>query len=190
MTNFITVASIVVMLASGQAGEIQSTGFITENNVNSIVQTMDNSNYYPLTAKVTEVNRKENLISAIDFSGNVWTFSGNNYSVNDSVSMLMSSNGTEKITDDEVISASWAGWELFNWQSYEEENIISAELVKRVYDEENDIMVCTFKAVNGKSYTLYDFTAPYGSDCTLTLDYDGKVKSVSVTSNIENNWTK
>lgn len=190
MTNLITVASIVAMLTSGNCGEIKSTGLITENNVNSIVQAMENPNYYPLTAKVIEVNRKENLISAIDFSGNVWTFSGNNYSVNDSVSMLMDGNSTEEITDDKVISASWAGWELFNWQSYEEENIVSAELIKRTYDEENDIMVCELKAVNGEFYTLYDFTAPYESEIQLTLDYNGKIKSVSVTSKIENDWTK
>lgn len=127
MTNFIAIASIVAMLTSG-GGNIQTTGLITENNISSIIQSMENSDYYALTAKVVDVNHKENLVSA--------------------------------------------------------------ELVNRIYDEENDIMVCELKAVNGEFYTLYDFTAPYGSEVMLTLDYDGKVKSVSVTTKIENDWTK
>lgn len=96
MTNFIAIASIVAMLTSG-GGNIQTTGLITENNISSIIQSMENSDYYALTAKVVDVNHKENLVSA--------------------------------------------------------------ELVNRIYDEENDIMVCELKAVNGEFYTLYDFTA-------------------------------
>lgn len=61
---------------------------------------LDENKTYPLTAKVTKVNKKKNVVTVQDYSGNKWKFRGcEDYKNGDVVSMLMDSNGTKKITD-------------------------------------------------------------------------------------------
>ena len=59
---------------------------------------LDENKTYPLTAKVTKVNKKKNVVTVQDYSGNKWKFRGcEDYKNGDVVSMLMDSNGTKKI---------------------------------------------------------------------------------------------
>lgn len=60
---------------------------------------LDENKTYSLTAKVTKVNKKKNVVTVQDYSGNKWKFRGcEDYKNGDVVSMLMDSNGTKKIT--------------------------------------------------------------------------------------------
>ena len=62
------------------------------------------SNYYPLTASVTEINTNENLILVTDNNGQIWQFSDlSNWKKGDICSMIMNDNGTENIFDDEIV---------------------------------------------------------------------------------------
>lgn len=63
------------------------------------------SEYYPLTAFVTEINANENLISVTDNNGQVWQFDdSSDWRNGDICSMIMNDNGTENIFDDEVVA--------------------------------------------------------------------------------------
>lgn len=68
------------------------------------------SEYYPLTAFVTEINANENLISVTDNNGQVWQFDdSSDWRNGDICSMIMNDNGTENIFDDEVVAVRNAG---------------------------------------------------------------------------------
>lgn len=65
-----------------------------------------------MTAKVTKVNKKKNVVTVQDYSGNKWKFRGcEDYKNGDVVSMLMDSNGTKKITDDIILQVRHRGAE-------------------------------------------------------------------------------
>ncbi len=65
---------------------------------------------YPTTAKVVKVNRKKNVVTVKDYNGNKWKFRGcEDYMKGDVVSMLMDSNGTEKISDDVILQVRYSG---------------------------------------------------------------------------------
>nr|DAZ61513.1 MAG TPA: hypothetical protein [Caudoviricetes sp.] len=73
---------------------------------------LDENKIYPLTAKVTKVNKKKNVVTVQDYSGNKWKFRGcEDYEDGDIVSMLMDSNGTEKVTDDIILQVRYSGAE-------------------------------------------------------------------------------
>ena len=73
---------------------------------------LDENKTYPLTAKVTKVNKKKNVVTVQDYNGNVWKFRGcEDYSKGDVVSMLMDSSGTKKITDDIILQVRYSGAE-------------------------------------------------------------------------------
>jgi hypothetical protein len=62
-----------------------------------------NCNYYAMNSTVVEV--KEQLITVEDYSGNLWQFEGNSWSVGDRCNCVMYDNKTEMMSDDEIISA-------------------------------------------------------------------------------------
>ena len=73
---------------------------------------LEENKTYPLTAKVVKVNRKKNVATVQDYSGNKWKFRGcEDYENGDAVSMLMDSNGTEKVTDDIILQVRYSGAE-------------------------------------------------------------------------------
>lgn len=73
---------------------------------------LDENKTYPLTAKVIRANKKQNVVTVQDYSGNKWKFRGcEDYEDEDVVSMLMDSNGTEKITDDIILQVRYSGAE-------------------------------------------------------------------------------
>ena len=65
-----------------------------------------------MTAKVQKVNKKNNVCSEQEYSGNKWKFRGcEDYENGDVVSMLIDSNGTEKVTDDIILQVRYSGAE-------------------------------------------------------------------------------
>jgi hypothetical protein len=73
---------------------------------------LDENKTYPLTAKVIKVNKKKNVVTVQDYSRNKWKFRGcEDYEDGDIVSMLMDSNGTEKVTDDIILQVRYSGAE-------------------------------------------------------------------------------
>jgi len=71
---------------------------------------------YPLTAKVTEVNYADDLVTVETFTGFLFSFEGcEDWAEGDCASLIMDDNGTEKIFDDMIIMAQYGGWTLINW---------------------------------------------------------------------------
>lgn len=71
------------------------------------------SNYYALTAIVINVDYENDIVSAQDYNGNVWTFEGAaDWMKDDCVSMVISDRGTDKIFDDRVVSVRFNSWNL------------------------------------------------------------------------------
>lgn len=65
-------------------------------------------NLYPLSTVVTEINIKDNSVTVEDPNGNLWDFYGTeDWEVGDGCSLLMDSNGTDKIEDDIIISTQY-----------------------------------------------------------------------------------
>ena len=54
------------------------------------------------------------------------------------------------------------------------------ELTSRVYDADNDIMICEFSDANGNNYVIEDFTAPFGSKYSMFLDNEGNPTRIIV----------
>ena len=71
---------------------------------------------YPLTAKVVEVNYDDDTVTVETFTGFLFSFEGcEDWAEGDCASLIMDDNGTEKIFDDEIITAQYGGWMLINW---------------------------------------------------------------------------
>lgn len=78
--------------------------------VNSIVK---ESNFYPMTAKIIEIDRMEDIVTVEDSTGNVWEFYGvEDFEKGDCVSMIMNNKDTESIFDDEIINVKYSAWDL------------------------------------------------------------------------------
>lgn len=78
--------------------------------INNIVK--ENS-FYPMTAKIIEIDRAEDIVTVEDSTGNVWEFYGvEDFEKDDCVSMIMDSKNTESIFDDEIINVKYSAWDL------------------------------------------------------------------------------
>lgn len=65
---------------------------------------------YPRTMTVTEINTESDIITLADSVGHIWEFYGiEDWEVGDICSCIMHTNGTEIITDDEIISTRYNG---------------------------------------------------------------------------------
>lgn len=65
---------------------------------------------YPETGIVTVINLENDFVEFETYSGNVFSFYGcDNWHVGDVVSAIMNDNGTDAITDDEVIKVQYSG---------------------------------------------------------------------------------
>ena len=65
---------------------------------------------YPLTTKVVELDRENDVVTCEDFNGNLWEFEGcEDWQDGDICSLLMNNKGTEKIYDDEIVLAQYNG---------------------------------------------------------------------------------
>lgn len=76
------------------------------------LKSLEQSEIYPMTAKVIKVNRKRNVVTVRQYNGNTWKFRGcEDYTKGDVVSMLMDSNGTENVKDDVILQVRYSGAE-------------------------------------------------------------------------------
>lgn len=71
---------------------------------------LDNE-YYAETGIVTQVSTTSDLVVFQTQNGNLFSFYGaDDYEVNDMVSVIMDSNGTDEVKDDRVINAKYSGY--------------------------------------------------------------------------------
>ena len=62
------------------------------------------SGFYPMTGKITDVDRSSDIVTITDYNGESWQFYGvEDYEVDDFVSCIMYDCGTETIYDDCIV---------------------------------------------------------------------------------------
>lgn len=67
--------------------------------------------YYALTTVVEKVDRKKDIVTCMDFNGNLWEFYGTeDWQKDDIASLLMYDNGTPDIYDDIIVKSYYDGW--------------------------------------------------------------------------------
>lgn len=72
--------------------------------------TNSETNLYPTTAVVYELDRENDLVTVEDVNGNLWQFEGcEDWDINDICSMLMDDCGTASIYDDEIVMVRYSG---------------------------------------------------------------------------------
>lgn len=72
--------------------------------------TNSETNLYPTTAVVYELDRENDLVTVEDANGNLWQFEGcEDWDINDICSMLMDDCGTTSIYDDEIVMVRYSG---------------------------------------------------------------------------------
>ena len=68
---------------------------------------------YPRTAVVVEIDRPNDTVICEDSVGMLWAFYGcDDWEVDDCVSLIMDSRGTENIKDDAIVSTRYSAWVL------------------------------------------------------------------------------
>ena len=79
----------------------------------AFVATTKNTTLYPETGKVVDI--AEDIVTVETATGNLFQFDGaEDWAVGDCVSLIMESQGTEKVTDDIIIKANYSSWEVNN----------------------------------------------------------------------------
>lgn len=74
---------------------------------------------YPATMKVTAINPATDVVTMETATGHVYEMTGvEDYLVGDLVSLIMDDKGTTEITDDEILSARYAGWWIEDGHAY------------------------------------------------------------------------
>ena len=72
--------------------------------------------WYPMTARVMEVNYTEDTVTVMTSTGHLFAFYGcEDWQEGDCASLIMEDNGTENITDDEIVQARYSAWILIHW---------------------------------------------------------------------------
>lgn len=80
-------------------------------------ETTDSCEVYALICEVVEVDRTTDTVTAQDFNGNLWAFSGcDDWAEGDSCGMVMNTMGTTSIYDDEIENVKYGGWSLVDWR--------------------------------------------------------------------------
>ena len=76
-----------------------------------ILKPESENRYYPETAVVVAV--EDDTVSVETFTGNLFEFYGSeDWFIGDTVSMIMDSCGTPKVTDDIIIDAHYSAWKV------------------------------------------------------------------------------
>lgn len=66
---------------------------------------------YPDVLMVVDLDEHEDVVIAVDFNGNEWTWTGiEDLFPGDMVAVVMDDQGTETIYDDEIIDLRYCGW--------------------------------------------------------------------------------
>lgn len=72
-------------------------------------------NYYPETAVVVQVSIDRDTVTIRDSVGNLLQFKGvEDWAANDTVSLIMDSHGTSKISDDTIVKAMYSSFRIDN----------------------------------------------------------------------------
>lgn len=75
------------------------------------------TNVYPMTAAVTALDYKNDLVTFEDANGFLWNFAGcEDWNMGDVVSLLINDSGTEKIFDDMILTVRYSGYTLSDFQ--------------------------------------------------------------------------
>lgn len=111
--NLFTAISIVLVLALALGG-FGAVVFLGESNLKAGVN-LGQGWYYPLTTRVVEVDVENDVVTCEDFNGFLWEFEGcEDWQEGDIASLLMDSNGTEKVFDDKIMlvhyNGTFEGW--------------------------------------------------------------------------------
>lgn len=78
-----------------------------------IVAYTKETTFYPETGKVVDITGE--VVTVETATGNLFQFDGaEDWDVGDCVSMIMDGCGTEKVTDDIIIKATYSNWEVNN----------------------------------------------------------------------------
>lgn len=74
---------------------------------------LTNGTYYALTTVVVEIDRDNDIVTCEDYNGNLWEFYGaEDWVEGDCASLLMNTQGTQKIYDDTIEGAKYSAWTL------------------------------------------------------------------------------
>ena len=66
---------------------------------------------YPAALMVVDLDEHEDMVIAVDFNGNEWTWTGiEDIFPGDMIAVMMDDQGTETIYDDEIIDLRYCGW--------------------------------------------------------------------------------
>ena len=66
---------------------------------------------YPAVLMVVDLDEHEDMVIAVDFNGNEWTWTGiEDIFPGDMVAVMMDDQDTEIIYDDEIIDLHYCGW--------------------------------------------------------------------------------
>lgn len=78
---------------------------------------------YPMCCVVENVSAGNDTVTIRDFNGNLWQFKGiEDWETGDICACIMSTNGTEEITDDEIVSVKYSGF--FDGFYYSQKGVI------------------------------------------------------------------
>ena len=84
-------------------------------NLCHVFTKISKSNIYATTGVVRHISNINDMVTIQDFNGNMWQIQGvEDWDVGDIVSCVMDSHGTEKISDDTIISSKYSG-SLSGW---------------------------------------------------------------------------
>lgn len=85
-------------------------GFIIHFSSCTAENSQKQTENYPLTTIVTEINSKNDTVSIMDNNGFVWQFYGvEDWEEGDICSVIMNDNGTETIFDDTIVTTRYGG---------------------------------------------------------------------------------
>ena len=77
---------------------------------------VDERNLYPLTVRVYDVDESRNLVTCVDYAGNLWSFEDvEDWETGDLVSLLMNDRNTPVVFDDEIVKVRYAGGGNFDY---------------------------------------------------------------------------
>jgi len=66
---------------------------------------------YPAALMVVDLDEHEDMVIAVDFNGNEWTWTGiEDIFPGDMIAVVMDDRDTEAIYDDEIIDLRYCGW--------------------------------------------------------------------------------
>lgn len=77
----------------------------------AILVTIATNCFYPTSMVVREVNREEDIFTAVDFNGEAWEFTEcEDWEENDVCAVIMFTKFTKSVEDDIPISIKYCGW--------------------------------------------------------------------------------